>query len=171
MRGKVCDGQWQKAESRITPAYAGKSAMKNHSNTTVSGSPPHVRGKVSARRRLRSETGITPACAGKRLKSPKSRLPTGDHPRICGEKTAPKSGQTKWAGSPPHIRGKECAASGRGDGERITPAYAGKRRRTSACTLPCWDHPRICGEKMNASVKAIELRGSPPHVRGKERHN
>ena len=129
MRGKVCDGQWQKAESRITPAYAGKSAMKNHSNTTVSGSPPHVRGKVSARRRLRSETGITPACAGKRLKSPKSRLPTGDHPRICGEKRAFASSDHAALGSPPHMRGKDGTKEWADKMGRITPAYTGKRVR------------------------------------------
>ena len=50
-------------------------------------------------------------------------------------------------GSPPRMRGKDlvkfclCPRFG------ITPAYAGKRRRTfGPCGCPK-DHPRVCGEK------------------------
>ena len=49
----------------------------------------------------------------------------------------------------------------------ITPAYAGKRPRSTSCFLPCWDHPRICGEKCIAAVIAAPMAGSPPHMRGK----
>ena len=33
-----------------------------------------------------------------------------------------------------------------------------------------WDHPRVCGEKAECSKKTVYKRGSPPRVRGKERH-
>ena len=49
----------------------------------------------------------------------------------------------------------------------ITPAYAGKRRCTSACTLPCWDHPRVCGEKLFGEEHPHYTLGSPPRMRGK----
>lgn len=49
------------------------------------------------------------------------------------------------------------------------PADTRMHDRPARPTAFCWNQncPRICGEKMNASVKAIELRGSPPHMRGK----
>ena len=33
--------------------------------------------------------------------------------------------------------------------ERITPAYAGKRKRYCENELAEWDHPRVCGEKFH----------------------
>ena len=68
---------------------------------------------------------------------------------------------------PPHMRGKGRRRVRQAGRAGITPAYAGKRRRPAFLLGGTQDHPRICGEKMNASVKAIELRGSPPHMRGK----
>ena len=52
----------------------------------------------------------------------------------------------------------------------ITPAYAGKRCRTSRAARSSWDHPRMCGEKKKVQKMQAGPRGSPPHVRGKEVH-
>ena len=51
----------------------------------------------------------------------------GDHPRVCGEKSAWIAAVVNELGSPPRVRGKVF-----NDGimiyyMRITPAYAGKR--------------------------------------------
>ena len=32
---------------------------------------------------------------------------------------------------------------------RITPAYAGKSSNTRHSFFPRWDHPRLCGEKLD----------------------
>ena len=107
MRGKALgDGSFL-ADKGITPACAGKSARRgipfpastNHPrvcgekwwitvpSTPPWGSPPPVRGKASTHSTTASWTGITLACAGKSsilcLRFPRS----GDHPRVCGEKT------------------------------------------------------------------------------------
>ena len=52
----------------------------------------------------------------------------------------------------------------------ITPAYAGKSAWRCSGIVPCWDHPRVCGEK-NAcwGVPQTPL-GSPPRMRGKEQY-
>ena len=51
----------------------------------------------------------------------------------------------------------------------ITPACAGKRRKTGFIRTTAGDHPRMCGEKkLNRTVSCPNL-GSPPRVRGKER--
>ena len=49
----------------------------------------------------------------------------------------------------------------------ITPAYAGKRCRTSRAARSSWDHPRMCGEKKKVQKMQAGPRGSPPRMRGK----
>ena len=51
----------------------------------------------------------------------------------------------------------------------ITPACAGKRTRLSGLQGSQGDHPRMCGEKFWALVRAVMALGSPPRMRGKER--
>ena len=50
---------------------------------------------------------------------------------------------------------------------RITPAYAGKRRRGHSDKGQGWDHPRLCGEKETQISLIVSSRGSPPPMRGK----
>ena len=133
----------------------------------MQGSPPHVRGKVGLRLIAAQDDGITPACAGK-SEPPGSGLgASGDHPRMCGEKTKPQRVAPPKLGSPPHVRGKVsqfvdgCACHG------ITPAYAGKRYADSLSKLVDWDHPRVCGEKSTIAWPARCSPGSPPRMRGK----
>ena len=91
----------------ITPACAGKSpsfrmiSNKNGDHPRMcgekpfrfvdklgcKGSPPHVRGKDSNSSTQVTSSRITPACAGKRPRMWNRSDPSGDHPRMCGEKT------------------------------------------------------------------------------------
>ena len=50
---------------------------------------------------------------------------------------------------------------------RITPAYAGKSRRSWRLKLHVKDHPRLCGEKPPALGTSQPVGGSPPPMRGK----
>ena len=50
---------------------------------------------------------------------------------------------------------------------RITPAYAGKRKRLRKEDLLIQDHPRLCGEKSMLAFKSPKMSGSPPPMRGK----
>ena len=52
--------------------------------------------------------------------------------------------------------------------ERITPAYTGKRDNRRRNGYKRKDHPRIHGEKKVINRKISELKGSPPHTRGKD---
>ena len=52
---------------------------------------------------------------------------------------------------------------------RITPAYAGKRRRRLRRHCESEDHPRLCGEKITQSPTQNTHIGSPPPMRGKGR--
>ena len=133
----------------------------------IIGSPPRVRGKVRLFGLSGLIFGITPACAGKSSALWQYRTSRRDHPRVCGEKIR---GYVKiwneW-GSPPRVRGKACWIAPRVFRPRITPACAGKRRRTCGpCGCPK-DHPRVCGEKETPWSSCALPRGSPPRVRGK----
>ena len=96
---------------RITPAYAGKSALRGSltvmvqdhprvcgektvfrtNGPTTEGSPPRMRGKVIKQVLEMLDKRITPAYAGKSCPSVYGYGFTGDHPRVCGEKLRMKS--------------------------------------------------------------------------------
>ena len=51
----------------------------------------------------------------------------------------------------------------------ITPAYAGKSYGRYTDQRKDWDHPRLCGEKLEDILIRRYLEGSPPPMRGKDR--
>ena len=187
MRGKAACVATLLICKRITPAYAGKrmltsliaSARRDHPrlcgekriSTLVmlpsAGSPPPMRGKGVVGTAYQKSTGITPAYAGKSfaktIRVPQSR----DHPRLCGEKCRLYAMQTAGTGSPPPMRGKELTFGRSAPRSRITPAYAGKRRRKSELPETLQDHPRLCGEKFYLLTPELVHEGSPPPMRGK----
>ena len=90
-----------------------------------------MRGKVDAGTYITPEDRITPAYAGKSF-SVDAKVPKiEDHPRLCGEKSMSKHRKRQSTGSPPPMRGKGDTAFAVQPQVRITPAYAGKRRRRS----------------------------------------
>ena len=175
---------------RITPAYAGKSALKsrkwwwNRDHPRVCGekdllrdfqhkavgSPPRMRGKGDGPNGPHVRTGITPAYAGKRAAVVSYTRNTEDHPRVCGEKHSPRKKRLSQTGSPPRMRGKGCASSWCACTAGITPAYAGKSRSASVASFALRDHPRVCGEKPIRAYVKIWNEGSPPRMRGKVGH-
>ena len=65
------------------------------------------------------------------------------------------------------MRGKAAKCSSTCPALGITPAYAGKRTKSSRCPPRMWDHPRVCGEKNLCILRRVEIPGSPPRMRGK----
>ena len=49
----------------------------------------------------------------------------------------------------------------------ITPAYAGKSKKSGMDSIISQDHPRLCGEKNNLVSSRHHSKGSPPPMRGK----
>ena len=147
-----------------------------------------MRGKVCTYSATEHGYGITPAYAGKSRPDPEPDAGTGDHPRVCGEKSAPMYPVPPVTGSPPRMRGKEKREVDEKQPCGITPAYAGKSAISCANGRQFLDHPRVCGEKRDFSrlppflqgsprvcgekrvVKkgAVKLPGSPPRMRGKD---
>ena len=152
MRGKGGLAGGRTVEHGITPAYAGKRARpktppltpRDHprmcgeksvpgsAQSPAMGSPPHVRGKGVSTGFARAYPRITPAYAGKRADAGWIWSRPPDHPRVCGEKRRAACFAISAAGSPPRMRGKGIEQSNCRVGMGITPAYAGKRRRSGA---------------------------------------
>ena len=106
MRGKEIWNEWFRDQNRITPAYAGKSALVGSAGrqawdhprvcgekrvlavwlVPLKGSPPRMRGKALPGNQQPGRGRITPAYAGKSPLALRSFRDSGDHPRVCGEK-------------------------------------------------------------------------------------
>lgn len=162
----------------ITPAYAGKSRLcyvlgcfcKDHPRVCGEkkvmrgakdkrmGSPPHVRGKAQDLTDRQPVCWITPACAGKRRCKAAFCAWFWDHPRMCGEKASHSATLFGVGGSPPHVRGKVGRTLYLVAGERITPAYAGKRLKRSRSTVP---HVAIVPLFPSVCNKPVVSDGSP----------
>ncbi len=126
VRGKASSAALKASYMRITPACAGKSKgdmfkviqVRDHPRmcgekdrqpiraSTISGSPPHVRGKVLYSEQIIRTMRITPACAGKSAPHHIHHVRERDHPCMCGEKSYTPPIISMRAGSPPHVRGK-----------------------------------------------------------------
>ena len=151
MRGKEQRMREARNSAGITPAYAGKSGEymagedqygdhprvcgeKTRMTLILAlqlGSPPRMRGKVAGLLKGRAEHGITPAYAGKSSTATRAARSTGDHPRVCGEKSKYRLQINWWLGSPPRVRGKAERPTGLLCAAGITPACAGKRSSSS----------------------------------------
>ena len=92
MRGKGMQTALEKWQTRITPAYAGKSFSCCFHHVKQAGSPPPMRGKVSRRSASSFSLRITPAYAGKSPVHQAHCKQGQDHPRLCGEKKLKKAG-------------------------------------------------------------------------------
>ena len=78
-------------------------------------------------------------------------------------------GSVENKGSPPHMRGKASEGAFLSPWCGITPAHAGKSKRSNGKLEQRKDHPRTCGEKPSRQLTGARAMGSPPHMRGKER--
>ena len=145
----------------------GENVIDKANELVAAGSPPRVRGKQSEFLRGAYGRRITPACAGKTESTAGNDVNASDHPRVCGENTAKLYKASGINGSPPRVRGKHHIKFLLLASNRITPACAGKTVARNARDLFRTDHPRVCGENCEASMKSASRSGSPPRVRGK----
>ena len=128
-----------------------------------------MRGKGSINYPEGTARGITPAHAGKSYCASALCFARGDHPRACGEKSfVGRPARSLW-GSPPRMRGKGDFGDIHSFPPGITPAHAGKSHDYLNCVYQRRDHPRACGEKLQASSIILCITGSPPRMRGKGR--
>ena len=155
---------------RDHPRVCGEKTTTRSIHSRGTGSPPRVRGKAKCGRILESKHRITPAYAGKSHRLQGRRGYRWDHPRACREKPRSSHSSPRRVGSPPHVRGKGKRGPALFLCIGITPACAGKSTASRQPAYARRDHPRVCGEKLGKISAPNIGQGSPPHVRGKERH-
>ena len=90
----------------------------------------------------------------------------GDHPRVCGEHQLDALVGGIRTGSSPRMRGTPLVVWGDSCDEGIIPAYAGNTPRAAWTPRSCRDHPRVCGEHVNANTTQLNIQGSSPRMRG-----
>ena len=168
MRGKGLRLMVLTLRSRDHPRVCGEKTALVTAIVRSMGSPPRMRGKAYRFPFPLPSLGITPAYAGKRLLPADFPVRLWDHPRVCGEKFAPRPASSRPSGSPPRMRGKAIFASCSMVRSGITPAYAGKRNRKRHQCRHGKDHPRVCGEKERTIRQRHTKAGSPPRMRGKD---
>ena len=129
--GNTCWSCSRKAFTWDHPRMCGEHPITVIESTSRWGSSPHVRGTrepPSAGAELRgiipacagntcvghgkrrNMAGIIPACAGNTRIDAQNRLPTRDHPRMCGEHVPTASVFHPLTGSSPHVRGTRGGA-------------------------------------------------------------
>ena len=187
MRGKPALRHFALKSHRITPAHAGKTDAHvldterpaDHPRAcgenaflvsllySSHGSPPRMRGKPPRPDSLRGAHRITPAHAGKTFSIIFATCFNADHPRACGENVNVLAHLAPKLGSPPRMRGKLCRLRSLPRNPRITPAHAGKTFRSPSRAHAATDHPRACGENLDACLLGCREAGSPPRMRGK----
>ena len=172
-RGKALSSFTRNAFVRITPAWAGKSALCRRSISfprdhprmggekgprpgqvgPQPGSPPRGRGKANGWAAHLPSFRITPAWAGKSWSAGLSGPAWWDHPRVGGEKRQARTYTASCQGSPPRGRGKVALAHVTALALGITPAWAGKSGIYDSVAKCYWDHPRMGGEKAHSEQK------------------
>ena len=158
---------WSVQPLRVTPAYTGEKHNYPVFSCGTTRHPCVYGGKALRLFSPHPQQRITPAHAGKRLMRDAATGVVEDHPRACGEKNSPYRPRSPAPGSPPRMRGKAHQRPDLAEGVGITPAYAGKSPARSLPPALPRDHPRVCGEKIEAHIQQTSNQGSPPRMRGK----
>ena len=148
MRGKVPQFYFSQIVYRITPAYAGKSAVSLCCGCLWWDHPRLCGEKLTKDQSLRKVLGSPPPMRGKVCGISFTLLFCEDHPRLCGEKAVPGGAGAAFYGSPPPMRGKVKWLS-------IVKSCASR------------DHPRLCGEKLLGVISSQSQIGITPAYAGK----
>ena len=130
------------------------------------GSSPRMRGAPPTCRSTRTRARIIPAYAGSTRLEPLSEGRQRDHPRVCGEHHALAPSSSSSQGSSPRMRGALLLLLDGRLGAGIIPAYAGSTASGRQLHLRPRDHPRVCGEHLQAVGSYLADTGSSPRMRG-----
>ena len=149
-----------------SPRVRGKPGL-NSPTVFAPGLIPACAGKTNPHPLAVESPGLIPACAGKTNCSSIARAAATAHPRVCGENLPRLKARTIAPGSSPRVRGKHDARGDKLRRDRLIPACAGKTRGAERRSGKEPAHPRVCGENVAVSSRAMMCSGSSPRVRGK----
>ena len=186
MRGTLFRNRNNTIRHGIIPAYAGNTHRNgvrartcgDHprvcgehtscicSSSSLRGSSPRMRGTLMLAVSVAVVLGIIPAYAGNTSCTVIVYNFPWDHPRVCGEHDPPIRVGTRRQGSSPRMRGTRRLRAFLRKSRRIIPAYAGNTIRCLSARRAIVDHPRVCGEHVQASALGQLTSGSSPRMRG-----
>ena len=130
------------------------------------GLSPRVRGNPPRAGGHEAGSGSIPACAGE----PDHRQHTGVtprvYPRVCGGTERLRRRWKRWKGLSPRVRGNRGSSKPERGHLGSIPACAGEPRNISGCCPSSGVYPRVCGGTACYPLRAIEIRGLSPRVRG-----
>ncbi len=150
----------------VHPRVCGERRRVYYAFARPFGSSPRVRGThVSGSRRVDGERFI-PACAGNARRAHGALRPATVHPRVCGERRSPTLNGAYRVGSSPRVRGTRLRSRHPEARVRFIPACAGNAARVRPGVDGYAVHPRVCGERANATADPLDPGGSSPRVRG-----
>ncbi|BCX89981.1 hypothetical protein MIN45_P2355 [Methylomarinovum tepidoasis] len=171
---------------RFIPACAGNAAIRPHRRAAPTvhprmrgerhvtiptccgkaGSSPHARGTLLVCWGNFDDGRFIPACAGNAPLGWSSASLPAVHPRMRGERIGGSDTRNDKGGSSPHARGTPKLLLLAEPDRRFIPACAGNALPSLADMSGCAVHPRMRGERCNASARAGWSHGSSPHARG-----
>ncbi len=171
---------------RNTPASAGRTAGPRSRGTSApehprvggedshsgrpwepfSGTPPRRRGGRLQISLVLPQLRNTPASAGRTATSAPRTPARAEHPRVGGEDHSVASVLMYSIGTPPRRRGGRQSWSRNDDGDRNTPASAGRTAPPCPSSGRSPEHPRVGGEDPDSLSAADRTCGTPPRRRG-----
>ena len=167
--GKTFSLDFLRKNSGAHPRVCGENPMNVMDSPPKRGSSPRVRGKHPFTGTGHLHGGLIPACAGK-TEAPRHVLGDGQaHPRVCGENVAAEIPAGIVPGSSPRVRGKRVCKGHDVLTRGLIPACAGKTRCAIPINVASVAHPRVCGENPLQRQRLLQVVGSSPRVRGKQR--
>ena len=167
MRGKLTITAPDELGNGITPAYAGKTMLRQPECACRTDHPRVCGENFDEILSLEGGAGSPPRMRGKPAERAAKTNTGRDHPRVCGENCKGHCLQTVMMGSPPRMRGKLFFTFEIIQIPGITPAYAGKTRKLRICNAFNRDHPRVCGENHLILVNSPSNSGITPAYAGK----
>ena len=152
--------------NRDHPRACGEHEHRAVTPPVTQGSSPRLRGTLSVRHCVTNPRGIIPALAGNTGNEKTNVFRARDHPRACGEHVAHWLSPFMCVGSSPRLRGTRNHELPHQRRHGIIPALAGNTVVSSTCAVPHRDHPRACGEHLEAQFAQLKAMGSSPRLRG-----
>ena len=135
--------------TRNTPAYAGKTFLFL-AEGLLEWKHPRLRGEDNeSQTSARNAKETPPLTRGRPQGVTTCLLSFSKHPRLRGEDKKLLSRLNSLRETPPLTRGRQGHASPSKDGNRNTPAYAGKTLFAFPASSSCQKHPRLRGEDSN----------------------
>ena len=166
LAGNTVDGVLRLGTAGDHPRACGEHCDRQRVAARDAGSSPRLRGTRASHEHQRFRRGIIPALAGNTRCGRRSRTPSWDHPRACGEHSGDNTNRIELIGSSPRLRGTPVSISLMRPPPGIIPALAGNTRCCVRAWSSGWDHPRACGEHESTTLKRMRREGSSPRLRG-----